>query len=598
MMIRQFLALTQHVSPARRAEGAKALVWASLNGHLTPDTAEQARATILALLDDPATQVRRSLAEACAASPAAPRALVVALASDLADIAALVLKHSPVLTDADLVDSIAIGCETTRQAIAERRDLSYAVAGAMAEIAGPRALTALAVNHSAGITIGSLLRAVERHGDDAPLRDALLARPDLPLEVRQACTDRVADAMAQLAVDSGWLTSARGERAGREARERATLSLSAGAPPQDLGRLVAYLRRNNQLNAGLILRAILSGHMPFAETALADLADLPPARVAGLMHEGSSAAYAALHRRAGLPSQLLPAFGAALSAWREAGRGEGTAHGAALSCLMIERAITACETMPFADAQGVLALLARFEAEAAREAAREATRAQARAKSERAALEHRVETTAPAFGEDDAEAMGAEPPAEFDLRSQPLASPAPVEFPEATPVPLTPTPRPTPETPVAILDAEWREAREGPRDTAALRRTLDAVVEITGHRAADLPALSPSLEMVAAIAEPGTLPEAPEEPIVVAETPVEPDAFPAEAASADPVGLIFEALPHAILAEFQADRDARVCAAAYASHMTPVAAAPDAIPSELVASYRADRARGRVHLAA
>lgn len=594
MMIRQFLALTQHVSPARRAEGAKALVWASLNGHLTPDTAEQARATILALLDDPATQVRRALAEACAANPAAPRALVVALAGDVADIAALVLKHSPVLTDADLVDSIAIGCETTRQAIAERRELSYAVAGAMAEIAGPRALTALASNHSAGITIGSLLRAVARHGDDAPLRDALLARPDLPLEVRQACTDRVADAMAQLAIDSGWLTSARGERAGREARERATLSLSAGAPPQDLGRLVAYLRRNGQLNAGLILRAILSAHMPFAETALADLADLPPARVAGLMHEGSSAAYAALHRRAGLPAQLLPAFGAALSAWREAGRGEGTAHGAALSCLMIERAITACETMPFADAQGVLALLARFEAEAAREAAREATRARA----ERTALEHRLQTTAPAFGEDDAEAKISERPLESDLQSHVLPHPAAIAFPEATPVPLTPTPRPTAETPVAILDAEWREAQEGPRDTAALRRTLDEAARITGQRALDAASLVQPRDEVAEMADPRVFAEAAEEPAPVADAPMEADALTADAGPADPVDLIFEALPHAILAEFQADRDARVCAAAYASHMVTVAETPDAIPSELVASYRADRARVRVHLAA
>jgi uncharacterized protein (DUF2336 family) len=562
MMIRQFLALTQHVSPARRAEGARALVWASLNGHLTPDTAEQARATILALLDDPATQVRRTLAEACAASPAAPRALVVALAGDHADIAALVLKHSPVLTDADLVDGIAIGCETTRQAIAERRDLSYAVAGAMAEIAGPRALTALAANHSAGITIGSLLRAVARHGDDAPLREALLARPDLPLEVRQACTDRVAEAMAQLAVEEGWLTSARGERAGREARERATLSLSAGAPPEDLGRLVAYLRRNGQLNAGLILRAILSGHMPFAEIALADLADLPPARVAGLMHEGADAAYAALHRRAGLPSQLLPAFGAALSAWREAGRGASTAHGAALSCLMIERAISACETMPFADAQGVLALLTRFEAEAARESAREQTRAAA----ERAAPEHRTGRRIPALGKDPADAKASGHRAGSDLRHAALAPPAAVDFPEAAPLPLRPTPRPAAEAHAAILDAEWREAREGVPDAAALGRTLDAVAEITGHHAvADLSEAAPAS--------------------------AEPDVLAANASRTDPVGLIFEALPHAILAEFQADRAARITMTSGADDIPA-----DTIPSDLVASYRADRVR--VHLAA
>ncbi|GJD31994.1 hypothetical protein PMNALOAF_3259 [Methylobacterium adhaesivum] len=538
MTIRQFLALTQHASAARRAEGAKALVRAFLSGHLTPDTAGQARATILALLDDPAPQVRRALAEASAASPAAPRALVVALAGDHADIAALVLKHSPVLSDADLVDGIAIGCETTRQAIAERRTLSYAVAGAMAEIAGPRALTALAANHGATITVGSLLRLLERHGDDAPLRDALLARADLPLEVRQACSDRVAEAMAHLAVESGWLTPARGERAGREARERATLSLSVGAPPPDVARLVGYLRRNGQLTAGLILRAILSGHMPFAEIALADLANLPPARVAGLMHEGGGAAYAALHRRAGLPAALLPAFGGALSAWREAGRGESTAHGAVLSCLMIERAITACETMPFADAQGVMALLTRFEAEAARDAAREQTRT----------------------------------PSEHPF----LAPPATIDFPEATPVPLKPTPQPSQEAHASILDAEWREAREGVHSATSVRRTLDEAAAITGLRPP-----APMRQVTAPVAKTAT-------------------GALVETGRTDPVGLIFDALPHAMLAKFQAEREARavadVRADANEARTETVAKEPETIPSDLVASYRADRPR--VHLAA
>jgi uncharacterized protein (DUF2336 family) len=35
-------------------------------------------------------------------------------------------------------------------------------------------------------TRNSLMRIVERHGDDAALREALLARSDLPVDVRQA----------------------------------------------------------------------------------------------------------------------------------------------------------------------------------------------------------------------------------------------------------------------------------------------------------------------------------------------------------------------------------------------------------------------------
>ncbi|HEX8418007.1 MAG TPA: DUF2336 domain-containing protein [Methylobacterium sp.] len=386
MIIRQFLAWTQDTSAARRAEAAAALARAYLYGGLGTETAWEAKTAILALLDDPAPSVRRALAEACAACAGAPRALIVALSSDQPDIASVVLARSPVLTDADLVDGVAIGCATTRAAIARRADLSYAVAGALAEIGEPASLAVLAANHSASVTTGTLLRMVERHGDAAPLREALLARPGLPLEVRQAVTARLAQSLSVFAVEAGWLSPARGERAGREARERATLAFSVDAHPHDLARLVAHLRAHGELNAGLLLRAILSARIPFVEAALSNLSGLGPDRVAGLMHEVSGSGFAALHRRAGLPAALLPAFTAALSAWREAREGAHELTGSGLSRKMIERALTACETMPFSEASSVMALLARYEAEAAREEARGAAKVLgAQAQAEQAA---------------------------------------------------------------------------------------------------------------------------------------------------------------------------------------------------------------------
>lgn len=370
MIIRQFLAWTQHDSATRRAEAATHLARAFLYGGLGAEEAWEAKTALIGLLDDPARQVRMALAQACAACPATPRPLIVALASDHADIAAIVLARSPVLSDADLVDGVAIGCETVRAAIAARDRLGYAVAGALAELGEVPSLVALAANHEAEVTTGSLLRMVARHGDAAPLREALLARPDLPLEVRQAVTARIAESLAAFAVASGWLTPVRSARASREARERATLAFSVEAEPTDLARLVTHLRRHGELNAGLLLRAILSGRMAFVEAALADLTGLGRNRIAGLMLDASGAGFAALHRRAGLPEALLPAFAGALSAWQEAMRGRSDLSEAALSRRMIERALTACETMPFAEAASIMALLSRYEAEAARDEAR------------------------------------------------------------------------------------------------------------------------------------------------------------------------------------------------------------------------------------
>lgn len=375
MIIRQFLLSTQHASSERRAEAAAALARAYLHGHLGPDAAWEAKTTLLALLDDPSALVRRALAEACAASPQAPRPLIVALASDEADIACLVLARSSVLMDADLVDCAAIGCERARSAIAGRAGLSKPVAAALAEVAGPAALAVLARNAHAAIGRAAFLRMIERHGDDADLREALLARGDLAIEVRQSLAARAARALAAYTQACGWVGAERSERMAREASENATLALSDEVGEAGLARLVAHLRTEGQLNAGLILRAILSLRMPFVEAALADLTGLSRARVAGLMFEPNGAGFTALIRKSGLPLLLLPAIQSALSAWRDVAIGQSDLAGARLARCMVERALTACETMPFAESRGLMALLTRFEAEAAREEAREIAQA-------------------------------------------------------------------------------------------------------------------------------------------------------------------------------------------------------------------------------
>ena len=276
MIVRQFLAATQHPSAGRRAEAASALARAYLHGNLGPEAAWEAKTALLALLDDPSPLVRRALAEACAGSERTPRPVAVALASDQPEIAGLLLSRSPVLNDSDLVDAAAMGCEAARAAIAGRHHLSATVAGALAEIGAPETLAILAANATARITTGRLLRMVERHGGDAGLREALLARPDLPPEVRHACAAALARSLAAFTIGCGWLGAERGERLAREAGERAVIEVCAGAAPETVARVVRHLRASGQLNAGLILRAMLSGAAVLVEAALADLCGSRP----------------------------------------------------------------------------------------------------------------------------------------------------------------------------------------------------------------------------------------------------------------------------------------------------------------------------------
>lgn len=370
MIVRRFLLWARTATPGQRAEALAALARSYLYSELSREDRWEAETALTAMLDDPSPLVRRALAETFANAPEAPRHLVVALASDQSDIAALVLARSPLLTDADLVDAAALGDDVAQTAIARRPQLSPAVCGALAEIGGADAVTVLLDNGGARISDSSLARILARHGGNAQVREAMLQRPGISVEIRQSIAVALADSLKVFVIGCGWLGAERGERVTREAREKTTVSLSIAAPTEDVRRLVAHLRRSGQLTPALILRAILSRGLGFAEAAFAELTNLPLARVSALLHDRRGAGFGPLFVKAGLPASLKPAFEAALSALRET-QADTPAEGAQLSRRMIERVLSACAHLPPEEAGKLLTLLRRYEVEAAREEARE-----------------------------------------------------------------------------------------------------------------------------------------------------------------------------------------------------------------------------------
>ncbi len=122
-----------------------------------------------------------------------------------------------------------------------------------------------------------------------------------------------------------------------------------------------------------MLRALLSGNRDLFDAALAELSGLRDSKVAGLLRDYNGPGFAALYAKAGLPGKYLAAFRAALAAQREYGAAHDSA--ARLSMVMIERVLTACEDIGGPEMDRLMALLRRFEMEAALEEAREAAAA-------------------------------------------------------------------------------------------------------------------------------------------------------------------------------------------------------------------------------
>jgi uncharacterized protein (DUF2336 family) len=369
MIVRQFISWVRTASAGERAEATRALARAYLISDLSGDDLAAAEGALLMLLDDPSPLVRQAMAEVFARSAEAPASIVQALALDQPSVALEVLEHSPLLIDADLVDVVATGGSDTQCAIARRLQVPASVCAAIAEVGSASAALELIENPHAELAPFSWDRIVERHGHLAAIREAMLALEDLPAATRAALVAKLSETLAQFVVAKNWLSAERAGRIASEARDRGTLHIAARSRGEDMRGLVRHLRATSQLTAGLILRALLCGNLELFDTALAELSDLPRARVSALLHDRGVASLDALLRRAGLPESTFAAFRVALEACHESGFVDTLGDAARLRRRMVERVLTHCETVPDA-AEPLLILLRRFATESAREEAR------------------------------------------------------------------------------------------------------------------------------------------------------------------------------------------------------------------------------------
>jgi uncharacterized protein (DUF2336 family) len=364
-IVRRFLAWVQSAEADARAQGASALARAYLYSDLPASVRAEAVLAMTVLLDDSSVGVRRALAEALCRARDAPRAVVLTLAADEPDAAAAVLRYSPVLTDADLVDCVVSGDVVAQIALARRPNLPARAKAALAETGHFDAVRALVANLEINCPAELLHRILDRFGDDASLREALLERPALPAASRA----RIAVAAAKdLGIEaSQWMAPSRAERVAREARDQAICTIASSCRPDERAELTRALRAAGALTPALLLRSLLGGERTLFSHALAELSGLPESRAAAFILEPQGEGFGALARRAGLKAGVLLAFRAALVAIK----GQAAQSGDSLKLPLVQKVIDACELIDDPALAKVRTLLWRFAAEAAKaEAAR------------------------------------------------------------------------------------------------------------------------------------------------------------------------------------------------------------------------------------
>jgi uncharacterized protein (DUF2336 family) len=373
MIVRHYLAWSVTAPTPERAQAISALARAWLAGRFGEADGREALAAMMAALDDRATSVRQALAQAVAAEERAPGALVRALVADQSLVAAPVLAFSPLLTDHELVDCLAVGDATAQAAIASRPWVSATLGTAICEVGAREACVALLRNGGAEWDAAGLDRLAMRFVDDGDIRGLLLAREDLPIAARQKLVQAVSAALASYVRERGWLPAPRSERVAQEACEAGSVLLAGDSDMATVVALARHLRQSGQLTPALLLRSVLSGETRLMEAALAELAEVPLRRVSDMLHARSGFGLAALYRKAGLPAALAPAFEAAMAALHEAPGALAQDCEKRLQRDMVEKVLIHCAALARPELDRVLTLLGRFQAEAAREEARALT---------------------------------------------------------------------------------------------------------------------------------------------------------------------------------------------------------------------------------
>lgn len=362
MMVKSFLAWMDKAPARERAEAVDMLARAYLAGQLGGDRPQDVEAALTSVLDDSSVLVRRALAIAFADRPDVPRHIVLSLASDHADVSGLLIARSPLLTDADLVDLAVTSDGLALVAIALRPVVSTRVSAALIKRGIEQVSRALIGNLQAEIAEADLVKVVSDFGQKAEMRELLLRRTHLPASVRHGLMVAVASSLGGFVAGGGFLSDNRKARLLDETIQAATLDIAA-RQSDELTQFVSHLRQSGNLTPSLLLRSVLGGDLALLAHALAELAELDLSRVTGLLQSRSDAALSALLRRGGLPDFLERPFIAAIRAVHALPRGEARRD----LCLPVIRAAqSSCIDIPGEQGVRLLALLRRYEADAAR----------------------------------------------------------------------------------------------------------------------------------------------------------------------------------------------------------------------------------------
>jgi uncharacterized protein (DUF2336 family) len=296
-----FEAVLDQGSPQARITLARQLAGLLADTDAPAAERQQVIPVVLKLAVDPVRDVREALVFELLFITDLHADVVFSIIADDDDIAIPFLRVTPALTHWHMLAVLRVGDEHRQVTIAKRGDLSAEAAAYIIQ-SGPLATClALFENDCVQFDNNDYHVFYNRFGQSAEMVELLLAKKDLPLEIRFLQAKRASNRMHQLMAERGWVAANDAAELVVDAEETAILRILIEATSAELATSIRFLAAKNMLTPSIIIRAASLGEMVVVEWALAHLAGVSPQRAKDMMYGGGLIGVRSLLNKSGLP---------------------------------------------------------------------------------------------------------------------------------------------------------------------------------------------------------------------------------------------------------------------------------------------------------
>lgn len=333
--------LLRHPDPERRAQAGQRICHRVRSAELGEGEKKFARKLLKIMSEDAVAIVRRTLAVTLRNSPELPHDIAVHLIADIDNIAIPVLLNSPVLTDEDLVDVLRSKAAAKVIAIAKRARVSGTIVREIVRYGDSRAVAEVAANDGAIIDERLAGDMLEIYHDDDLIKEAFIARRDLPIRVMEKLITMVSEEAALLMNRRHDIPVHVAVDIASRARERATLDITdENMREKDMQLFVQRLSDEGRLVPSLIIRMAGLGKMVLLKHALSQISGISTAKTALMIHDGGPFGLKALCERSGLTPSQTKLIRAACAIFKDL-EGSGTDYDHHhFQTLMVQRMLT------------------------------------------------------------------------------------------------------------------------------------------------------------------------------------------------------------------------------------------------------------------